>query len=276
VHDPFVQELIKASWDKTRDYAAENGTAMHNTIQAYYESAGGDLSHARFKTPEFAQFQRYQREWVAKRGLQIYRTELSMHDPYSQLCGTIDAVYELPQRSTSGPIEVVLADWKRTTKLETTSFSGREYGHPPFDDWQACKTSERWLQLLTYAKMLEDNTNGRYRVVSAHIVAFHVEAPNYVVMDVPLKEDPKRDARMQTVFDEQHVAKLLELGTEQTRLLHEASELLALHQHSVLRASASFTPQQRHLVTATLLRVSDIEAQLELMTKASKNKKRKQ
>lgn len=176
VADPFVEKAILASWEKNRDETAELGTAMHKSIQLYYENQAGDMRNPRFELPEFKQFLAYHRRRVEKRGLRILRTELSMFDPYSLLNGTIDAVYEVVKNGEGAPnepIDVVLADWKRTKDVSATSFRQNEFGKPPFEDWPACKTSERWLQLLTYAKILEDNTNGRYRVVGALIVALH-------------------------------------------------------------------------------------------------------
>lgn len=231
IHDPLVAEAIKKAWEKNRDDAGELGTAMHNSFQAYYEDPTIDLKEPRFQTPEFAQFLRFNERWVKKRGLKVFRTELSMIDTDSLICGTIDVLYEVEgARKPDEPIPIVLLDYKRTVDTSTTSFRGNEFGNPPFEDWQACKTSERWLQLLVYKKIFEKNTGGRYRVVSAHIGVYHADRDEYEVTDVPFDKEPMKlyiDKRMDLVFAEQARFKLQELAEEKARLEAEWAALRA-------------------------------------------------
>lgn len=274
LHDEVTRVYLVRAWEKNRDKAAVDGTDMHNTIQMYYENEY-EPEAERFQTPEFAQFLEYQKNWVTKKmHLRILRTELSMFDPYSQLCGSCDALYVTHDTDLSGPgpYKVVLADWKRTVDISETSFKKNgapQYCNEPFADWELCKTSERWIQLLMYAKMLEDNTGGRYRVVGAYIVAFHETMLEFSVQTVPPAE-LRNPARMRVVFDTLHEAKLAQLKEEKSQLIALTDALFAKHEYVMSRLLENGEEHTR--VTCAFARLFDLNALIGEMEMARKDK----
>lgn len=261
IHDPFVQKMIIKSWEDNRDEAGRLGTIMHNTNQYYYETPGCALDQSRFDTPEFKQFRRFNDEWVRPRGLVPFRTELSMSDrcpknrPPTFICGTIDIIWcfakDDPNRR---PRRLVAGDWKRTVDTATTSYYGDEFGYAPFEDWQACKTSERWLQLGTYTKMAEDNSNGDVVFVSAHIIAFHETRGNYLIQDVPLRDEsitPHFYERIGVVFSEQRLLRCDTLHAERLSILDEIEGLRAGHEKSL--------EETQRICMSRMLRLIDIK-----------------
>lgn len=273
IHDEVTRLYLLRAWEENRDKAAHDGTDMHNTIQMYYENEY-DPAAQRFQTPEFAQFLLYQKNWVEKKmGLRILRTELSMFDPYSQLCGSCDALYVTKNTDLTGPgpYDVVLADWKRTVDISETSFrkEGRpQYCYPPFQDWEVCKTSERWIQLLMYAKMLQDNTGGRYRVVGAYIVAFHETMPEFSVQTVPPAE-LRNPARMRVVFDTLHEAKLTQLKQEKTQLIADTDAVFQKYEYTMSRLLGNADDHTR--VACAFARLFDLNALIAEMQQAAKD-----
>lgn len=260
IHDPITKAAILLSWERNRDEAGERGTEMHLAIQLWYEKQFDKKTTPGANTKPFEQFLKFHKEWVVPRKLRMLRTELSMFDPYSQLNGTIDAVYVVDRKYAEGePLDIVLADWKRTDNVKETYFSEKrpEYGFPPFADWPLCKTSERWLQLLIYTKIFTENTGGRYRVVSAHIVAFHDNLDEYSVQDVPV-DDPTIPNRMNTVFEQQHVSKREALTEESAQLEKKL-------------ASYDATTAKR-IVKSTRKRLRDVGKLLAILDKAAEAK----
>jgi hypothetical protein len=231
IHDDFVRKAMVKSWEDNRDEAGRRGTMMHNTNQYYYETPGCSLDNSRFDTPEFKQFRRFNDEWVLKRGLAPYRTELSMCDRNPKgraptyICGTIDIIwYYVKDDPKRRPKRLVAGDWKRTVDTATKSFSGKEFGYPPFQDWQACKTSERWLQLGTYTKIAEDNSHGDIFFESAYIVAFHEMNDDYITQPVPLHDEKvtaRFAERMTVVFNEQRRLRCDTLHAERLSIIDE-------------------------------------------------------
>lgn len=272
VHDPFVKRCIITTWEENRDRAGAVGTEMHMAIQLYYEKQFNRATTPGGQTKAFEQFLNFHKTWVRPRNLSVLRTELSMFDPYSQLNGTIDVIYKVDRQYGNGePMDVVVADWKCTVDTRATSFNPQrpEFGNPPFSDWPLCKTSERWLQLMVYAKIFADNTGGRYRVISAHIVAFHDERERFSVQDVPLHE-PGADTRIQIVFDEQNSAKRTALESEKIRLMAESDQLHEVSCFDVAAMTAELKRQQLYEVMAVTRRLLDVNVLLDALERATR------
>jgi len=274
VRDPVAKQYLQDFWSNIGQVASAEGTKMHLAIEQYYNKC---LPEGADKTVEMQQFARFRKEWVDKRRLRILRTELSMHDPYAQVFGTIDAVYVHRDADLHEyPLDVVLVDWKRTQKNDDKAYRRKDeplgvehMGKPPFDDWENCTQTKRWMQLMVYAKILQDNTGGRYRVTGMYNVLFHEKADDYIVAEVP----PFDDQRIQEAFDIARSMKANDLVEQRRRLT-----LLAHSMAQCVHSNPEDTASVSKLLSATTALV-DTEAAAQAMRDAagpSTNKRRRQ
>jgi hypothetical protein len=276
VRDPVCQRVIKAQWAANGKKASEDGTETHLQIERYYNDC---LPEALLDaSPEMRQFRCFDTDWVRGKKLKIFATELEMFDPYAQVFGTIDAVFvDEDADLTEYPIDVVLVDWKRTKKNDDAAFRRRgeplgpqHFGSEPFDDWQNCTQCKRWMQLMVYAKILMDNSNGRYRVRSMHNVLFHPELDDYIVADVP----PFDADRMQRAFDVARQHKVEQTRQQRAELVNDLVQWSAK-----LDSVSELSPQDRRLLISrihhTSLALRDIESMVAEMLASGKQKKKK-
>jgi hypothetical protein len=280
IHDPFAKLAIQESWILNRDKAGAAGTAMHNTKQYYYETPGCDLSQSRFDTVEFRQFRRFHDQWVLKLGLVPFRTELSMCDrnPKGRLptfiCGTIDILWKYAKDPPDKrPRRVVSGDWKRTVDVSTTSYDGKTFGKYPFEDWHACKTSERWLQLMVYNKIAVDNSydDEELEVVSSHIIRFHEDMGEDCEIDQFIQTVPIKDVsvpgRMKCVFDEQREARCAALIEERWRIVDDLALQVRVPGGEAKEPFDNTNTHERRVFMSRTIRLIDIDKMLMAMGK---------
>lgn len=278
---PVAQRALIKLWDDNRDQAGESGTAFHLLVQRFYENEL-DLAEAACDTVEFKQFLDFHEQWVQPRGLKMLLTEQSMFDEYTGLAGTIDAVFvepgqqkvlaELRSGATkfSAPLRIVVADWKRSDKIENFPTRPPRTGEPPFDDWPDGKVSERWYQLMAYSHVLETNTRGRFKVTSAHAICFHPKLKTYNVSDVPFADENARYTpleRMTRLFEYLREKKLADLTEERNKVLAEVNRCTDYSALALVTADAQDTAAA-HQQVGNLIRLVDIEAQLAEMAAA--------
>lgn len=193
VHDPAVRAALIKSWEDNGRLQSGRGKEMHRSIELFYNM--NPRIGPRFETKEMGFFFNFHREWVEKRGLVIYRTELSLCYFAIRLCGMIDAMFvyaddlaaSKPDPVTGKPGKpirrCVLVDWKRAKDLQFRSFRGNEYANEPFAHLQLCDGSKYYAQLNGYKCVTERYTD--IRVESMHIAVFHPDEDDFVVHDVP-------------------------------------------------------------------------------------------
>lgn len=183
-------EEIKAQWDKGRDEAAAEGTAMHASIERWAlhpEEETNDLpSHFLAFLKDHPDFKPYRAEWM------IFHEEI-------RLAGSIDMVVgyasrappllESPSPNSNGSKEadasppLTLYDWKRCKKIEKTNGFGEFaltecINHlPDTNYWHYA------LQLNTYKAILEAKYNKR--VEKMCLVCLHPNLPSYQLLTVP-------------------------------------------------------------------------------------------
>lgn len=183
IHDPVVRAKIIKDWADNGALQSGLGKTMHRSIELFYNDFPdtGD----RFSTVEFGYFRNFHRNWVQKRGLVIYRTELSLCYFAIRLCGMIDAMFVYASDLASGePIRrCVLVDWKRANDLQFASYRPGVMAREPFEHLPLCDGSKYYAQLNGYKGILERYT--AFRVESCHIAVFHPTEKDFRVHDVP-------------------------------------------------------------------------------------------
>lgn len=148
----MTKEEIKKQWEDKGKKAAEDGTAMHYSIECYYNKE--DLSEDEnqkylLENEEYQQFMKFEQDFgVSTSGMKPYRTEWLVYHEDLKIKGIIDMVYE----NDDGTLSIY--DWKRVKNLQK------------FNKWQSAKEpvnhvpdSNYWhycLQLNVYKKILED------------------------------------------------------------------------------------------------------------------------
>lgn len=192
LHDKVVREGLKVAWAANGRLQSGLGKTMHRSIELFYNDC--ELAPERTCTVEYNYFLDFHREWAEKRGLAMYRTELSMCYFEIKLCGMIDAMYVYKKDLASGkPVtRCVLVDWKRAGDLQFESFAkrtekknydGTSKANAPFEHLELCDGSKYYAQLNGYKCTLEKHTP--FRVESMHLAVFHPNNSQYNVFDVP-------------------------------------------------------------------------------------------
>lgn len=143
---------LKAEWEEKGRIAAEMGTQLHASIEAYFKGTPHPLD-----TVEYGYFQ----DFLANNALHTFQVEWRLYHEPTLLIGTIDYV----AKREDGTLD--LYDWKRSSEL--TKGFGRclipELSHIP--------DSKYWkytLQLNLYRFLVEENG---YKVNKMYIVCFH-------------------------------------------------------------------------------------------------------
>lgn len=133
---------IKDSWEQNRDSAAKAGTSMHENIENFYNQVSHDTESLEFKL-----FDKFLKDHL---DLKPFRTEWCIFDEDAKVCGSVDMVYEDPQRVGT----FIIADWKRSKsiKLENVWQSGSDSSTCHLPD---CNFIHYSLQLGIYKYILE-------------------------------------------------------------------------------------------------------------------------
>ena len=169
------RDTIKRKWEINRTRAANEGTWMHWTLEAYLNRAISAPD-----TPEFSLFKKLLPEL---HGLTTYRTEWTVYADSERLAGSIDFV----ARNESG--EFVLCGWKRSKqlRLKYSSF-GNQCMLPPLDYIPDAQGYHYRLQLNVYRYILQ-----RYyqvKVASMWVVCLHPDNDGTPFLDnVPVMHD---------------------------------------------------------------------------------------
>jgi ATP-dependent exoDNAse (exonuclease V) beta subunit len=146
------KEEIKKLWEDKGKKAADDGTAMHYSIECFYNkedlsSSSSDEAERRLlESEEYKQFLKFENDYCNV--LKPYRSEWLVYHEEMKFKGIIDMVYENEDGSLS------IYDWKRVKDLSK------------FNKWQSAKEpithipdSNYWhycIQLNIYKRILEE------------------------------------------------------------------------------------------------------------------------
>lgn len=203
VRSEEARNLIIKEWDRVRDEAAAAGTAMHKSIETYYESArlgrqtrprlapGLEVAwHGRGWRPEpmtkeFQMFLEFD-ALTRKLGYLPYRSEQTVFDRGLSLAGSVDMLYIHRDHLTTYPTKVWMVDWKRSKEIKMTGFGGA-VGKWPFEDLPDCNFRHYSLQLNLYKYLLEKNEG--MQVERMTLVILHPNQSEYIMLDVSDLQD---------------------------------------------------------------------------------------
>lgn len=166
-------KLIKHEWDTISEDASTKGTALHAYIEAFYNGYVYPHDTPENMGPEFRQFHKFHREVIEAKGLEPFRTELTLFDRTDESAGQIDGLFRKKNRPADGSEDNILymLDWKRSKEIKMTSFTGTEYGYGPCHDQQVCNYETYSTQLNLYSGKIEKYT--KYRIAEMYLAVFH-------------------------------------------------------------------------------------------------------
>lgn len=145
------KEEIKKMWSDKGKKAADDGTAMHYSIECFYNNEDLSISEdekerSLLKSDEYGQFLKFQEDY--KKQLKPYRTEWLVYHEEIKFKGIIDMVYE----NEDGTLSIY--DWKRVknlTRFNKWSSAKEPISHIPDSNfWHYC------IQLNIYKRILEE------------------------------------------------------------------------------------------------------------------------
>lgn len=166
---------IKEQWAEIARLASDEGSALHQQIELFYNDA---LDSPLPSTPEFKYFLLFQEEHIQEKLLRPYRTEWYVFDEASKICGSIDMVF----CEQDDPSIVHIYDWKRSKEIKKEN--RWESGMPPLDHFPDCNFSHYTLQLNLYKYILE--TCYEKTVRSMMLVILHPNQPSFLLEPVPV------------------------------------------------------------------------------------------
>lgn len=166
-----IAAIVK-SWSENT--AADEGTAMHNTIDEFYAEG-----KAVADTPELRLWRQYHDDKIAE-GYVPFRSEQVVYDEDYSIGGSVDMLWTRPEWLEEKPVKVVLADWKRSKQIELRSFYNpktrqRKMGLELCADIEDCNYQHYSLQLNIYRYLLEKHYN--LKIVKSELVVLYPDNP---------------------------------------------------------------------------------------------------
>ncbi len=167
-----TRQNIKAQWKSAGTAAALAGTAMHDKIEQFYNNREIEID-----CPELEYFMEFEEAIGAQ--LTPYRTEWKVWDSDLRIAGTVDMVFENPDRT------LTIYDWKRCKAIKKTNpwetASASCIAHIP--------NSNYWhyaFQLNMYKFILEKNY--KKKISGMFLVCLHPNNANqsFIRLDVPV------------------------------------------------------------------------------------------
>ena len=153
----MTKQNIKNLWRQNGDEAARLGTAMHKSIEDFYN--GEKIEYDSFEMKCFEEF-------VIDHPLVPYRTEWTVYDEELKLCGSIDMTFINEDGSLS------IYDWKRCKSMDLQS-DFNKYALAPI---QTVPDTNYWhytIQLNAYKTIIERNYG--FKVKELVLIAIHPE-----------------------------------------------------------------------------------------------------
>ena len=182
----LTDAAIQKKWREDGKKAAERGTALHRSIERFYNGQEVDDSSVEYRY--FLSFHESIRDRLTP-----YRTEWSIFDGDMDLAGQLDMLYKMPDG------RYALYDWKCIKELRQDNRF--EKGLGSCAALENCNYNHYSLQLHLYKKILET----RYDLVIGEmaLVVLHSDHPSYLVYevrDVSGVVDQMTQERVATIF----------------------------------------------------------------------------
>jgi hypothetical protein len=172
---------VTSAWCANALEASTLGTQLHRDCEAHYNGL-----HVENQTEEYQHFLAYTHA-VRDQGWVAYRSEQCIYDEDADLAGCVDMQFArvehmlLSPSARPNPLPIMLCDWKRSSKIQTTAYNG-ERGLHEAASLPNVNASKYCLQLATYQCLLERHYS--VKVVQREFAVFHPSNASYVVYNV--------------------------------------------------------------------------------------------
>jgi hypothetical protein len=165
----------KDLWKRNGEIASKRGTLMHWHVEMFLNGAVmlGPMS------PEFNHFLNYFREVMSVKGLEAYRTELSVFHTGLKCAGQVDLLARY-----KGTDRYAIVDWKRSKEIKSENpFQqlASPLGHLPDANFYLYS-----LQVNVYRYFLQSEYD--IRIDDLYLVILHPDNDNYVVIEAPIMD----------------------------------------------------------------------------------------
>jgi len=161
------KEDIKKLWENDRISAAELGTAMHKSIEFFFNQELKEHP----KTKEFEFFLNFWQDFQQQNPtIKPYRTEWLVYDEEKKIAGSIDMTLENDQG------ELYIFDWKRSKEIKNTN--QYQKGFDIFSHLDDCNFNHYSIQLNCYKYLLEKKYNKKVR--GLYLVILHPNNESYL------------------------------------------------------------------------------------------------
>jgi hypothetical protein len=162
----MTAEAIKEQWSQKGKDAATAGTQLHEDIEKWYNEEPVDNTSTEFS---------YFLEFSKTCSLTPYRTEWTIFDEDTRMCGSVDMTF----LHEDGSLDIY--DWKRVKKISKTSWNN--YAFPPLDHIPNSNFWHYSLQLNLYRRILEDKYQKTIRDMV--LVVLHPYNDHFQLWKVP-------------------------------------------------------------------------------------------
>ena len=156
------RQEIKQGWEENAKAASEAGTRLHRDIESFYN--GSDIRNSSQEWAHFLSFVQDHSQLIP------YRTEWTLWDAESKICGSVDMLFA----NDDGTLSIY--DWKRSKEIKTSNRFQKGVNKivASIDD---CNYEHYSLQLNIYKYLLEKNYG--FEVSELAIVVFHPNNKTY-------------------------------------------------------------------------------------------------
>lgn len=176
----LTKEQIKAMWNKNGSEASALGTAMHQSIEDFFNGVLNEKPN----TVEFKYFESFWSDFIRiNPNFKPYRSEWMIYTDSKKTAGSIDMTLE----NENG--EILILDWKRSKEIKTEN-GFKKKGKDQLCHLEDCNYSHYTLQLNCYRVMLQDFYGKK--VKGMYLVILHPDNKNYLMMPVPVLEKEAR------------------------------------------------------------------------------------
>lgn len=158
----MTAQQIKETWSLNAKKASQQGTKLHNDIELFYNEVPVEN-----ESKEYQHFLKFAKD---HEGFEPYRTEWTLWDSESQICGSVDMLY-INQDGT-----LTIYDWKRSKEIKREN-SFQKGGNKLVSDLDDCNFEHYSLQLNMYKYLIEKNYG--FKVSEIAIIVFHPSNMSY-------------------------------------------------------------------------------------------------
>lgn len=159
------RQAIKDMWNAAGDQASSLGTSMHKNLEDYYNG----LPHST-EGKEWEMFQQFVSDYPE---LRAYRTEMSVFDEETGICGQLDMIYHDPDE----PGAYLIYDWKRSKEIKLSN-KWQKGTHPLTEHLDDCNYVTYSMQLYLYKQILQKHYN--LKINGCFLIVLHPQQERYM------------------------------------------------------------------------------------------------